>query len=246
MSRRRIAVLTSVAALSAGIAPLATGAHAAAPPVPMPKAGCFDITDPTGDASFDGQTPNDPDLDITGVAFDTTATDFRVYIKVAQLAAGPQLADGHRYSIYFGFANHQFAMSGSHYANGTGAIRDGLAASGEAGHVTQLGIDVPAVTDPTAAKGFVDSGLTFTWDQTNSWVIADLPLADITKNAGGAKFAGQITGVGIVSSWDRYAVSSLVDTTEAGNGTSYSGTFVVGQNKCFAQPPAPKKAKKKH
>jgi hypothetical protein len=244
MSRRRIAVLTTLAAITGGIAPLATGAHAAGTPATvMPKAGCFDISDPSGDASYPSSAvASDPDLDILGAAFQTTATDFMAFIKVNKLADGPMLADGHRYSVYFNFGNHQYAVSGSHYANGSGAIRDGLASTGQAGHVTQLGIDVPAATTPTTSKGFVDSGLKFTFDTTNSWVIADLPLADISKNAGGAKFAGQITGLAVVSGLDRYAVSSVVDTTEVGNAATYSGVWKVGTNKCF---PAPKPAKKK-
>jgi hypothetical protein len=241
MSRRKAAVLGSAVALVAGVTPLITSAGAATAPA-LPKAGCFDLTDPAGDASFpEPQVPSDPDLDILGVAFQTTATDFKAFIKVNKLADGPTQADGHRYSVYFDYAGHQFAMSGSHYAHGTGAIRDGLAASGEAGHVTQLGVDVPAVTDPQSPKGFVTSGLTFTFDTAHSMVIADLPLADIAKNAG-KKFAGRITGLGVVAGLDRYAVSSVVDTTESGNGTSYSGTFVAGANKCFA---APKPVKKK-
>lgn len=250
MSVRKAAVLASAAALVAGVTPLLTSANAgvavgAASALTLPKAGCFDIKDPAGDAQIDGRVPNDPDLDILGVAFQTTSTDFRAFIKVAQLKDGPATTDGHRFAVYFDFADNQFALSGSHYSHGTGAIRDGLAQTGQAGHVTQLGINVPSLTavPPATSKGFVSSGLTYTFDTAHSWVIADLPLADIKKNAGGKKFAGRILGVGVSAGIDEYAVSSVADTTESGNSNvSYTSAFVVGQNKCFA-PPAKKKRK---
>jgi hypothetical protein len=245
---RQAAVLAATAMLAAGIAPLASSAGAAtasAGATVFPKAGCYDIKDDTGDAVYPAsQAGNDADLDIAGVAFQTTKTDLKIFIKVNKLADGPTLADGHRYTIYFDYADHQFGVSGSHYAHGTGAIRDGLASSGWAGKTTQLGVDVPTVdtVPPPTARGYVTSNLTFTWDTAHSWVIANLPLADLTRYAG-KKLAGRVTGVGVASQLDRYAVGSVVDSTEDGNGnTDFSGTFVAGSNKCFA---APKPVKKK-
>ncbi|MDQ1747438.1 MAG: hypothetical protein QOD07_1701 [Frankiaceae bacterium] len=244
---RKVSILAAVGVLAAGVTPLLASATAATAVASVyPKAGCYDLRDDSGDAVYP-QSPasNDPDLDILGVAFQTTKTDLKVFIKVNKLADGPVLADGHRYAIYFDYGDHQFAASGSHYAHGSGAVRDGLAASGWAGKTTQLGVDVPSVTavPPPTQRGYVTSNLSFTWDTANSWIVADLPLADIQKYAG-KKFAGRITGVGVVSQLDRYAVGSVVDTTEAGNGTTYSGTFVVGANKCFAAPKPPVKKKR--
>lgn len=246
---RKVAILASAAALAAGLTPLISSAGAAS--VVFPKAGCYDLTDPAGDANYlEPQVPSDPDLDILGVTFQVTKTDLKWFIKVKQLADGPMAADGHRFSLYFDFADHQFAASGSHFAHGTGAIRDGLAQTGQAGHSVQLGVDVPAVVPdtvpPSAAylnKGFVTSGLTYTFDTAHSMVIGDLPLSDIKKYAG-RSFAGRIQGVGVAASEDRYYVSQGADSTESDNSTaSFSGTFVAGANKCFPQPkkPAPKK-----
>ena len=250
---RKAARLASAAVLLAGITPLVTSADAATAAVGYPKAGCFDLKDTAGDANYlNAKVPSDPDLDIIGVAFQTTATDLKWFVKVSKLANGPMAADGHRFALYFDFADHQFAASGSHFANGTGAIRDGLASSGQAGHVVQLGVDVPTVTPdipPSAAylnKGFVTSGITYTFDPTGSWVIGDLPLADIKKYAG-KKFTGRILGVGVSASEDRYYVSQPADSTESGNSTTaFTGTFVVGSNKCFPapKPPAHKPVKK--
>ena len=244
---RKAAVLASAAVLAAGLTPVLSVAGAASvgvSTIAYPKAGCFDIKDDSGDASYPAEpgVPSDKDLDILGVAFQTTKTDLRVFIKVNQLADGPTAADGHRYSVYFDYGDHQFALSGSHYAHGSGAVRDGLASSGYAGHTTQLGIDVPSVTavPPPTRRGYVTSNLAFTWDTAKSWIVADLPLSDIAKYAG-KKFAGRVTDVAVVSQEDRYAVGSVVDVTEPNNDSSaYTGTFVAGANKCFAAP------KKKH
>ena len=245
MSRRRIAVLTSVAALSAGIAPLATGAHAAGTAAPVtPKAGCFDVTDPSGDAKFDGAGPADTSLDITGLALESTKTDLIGFIKAPKLATSPSSGpDGERFTITFTFNGHVFSLAGSSYTFGTGAIRDGIAATGEAGHTTQLGVDTPPISAGPGIvalagdRGYKDSGLKFTFDTKNGWVIVDLPIADIQKY-GGAKFKGQLSAVGAFSAYDEYEVSSTVDTTEAGNAATYTLAWKVGTNKCF---PAPKK-----
>jgi hypothetical protein len=249
MSRRRIAVLSSLAMLGAGVAPLATGAHAdGGPALAMPKAGCFDVTDPSGDASFEGKAPDDASLDITGLALESTKTDLLGFIKVAALANGPSGPDGQRFTITFTFNNHVFSLAGSSYSNGSGAIRDGIASTGEAGHTTQLGVDTPPISVGPGIvalagdRGYKDSGLKFTWDTKNSWVLVDLPIADIEKY-GGAKFNGQLSAVGAFSAYDEYEVSSTVDTTEAGNAGTYTFGWKVGTNKCFAAPPVAKKKK---
>jgi len=250
MSRRKVAVLGTVAALAAASAPVLTGAHAAT--LVYPKAGCFDLNDPSGDSHPDLQpsAPTDPDLDILGVAFQSTATDFRAFIKVNHLADGPTTTDGHRYTVTFVFGNHTFSLAGSSYAHGSGVVRQELASTGKAGNIVQLGIDTPAISPANAQqlavgdRGYKTSGLAFTWDKTNNWVIVDLPIADIQKY-GGAKFAGKLQSVGAFSATDEYAVSSAADTTESGNGTTYTYAWKVGTNKCW---PAPKAApkKKKH
>ena len=54
--------------------------------------------------------------------------------------------------------------------------------------------------------------------------------------------------VGASAAVDDYAVSQPADSTETGNTTTaYTGTWLVGANKCFAQPaPVKKKKHKKH
>ena len=255
MSRRAVVSVTCAGLLAAAV-PFVAGAGAAGLPAGYPAAGCFDFTDPAGDSHWlNSNNPTDPDLDILGVALERTATDLKAYIKVNKLGDGPSSAtDGHRYTLNFIFNGHSFAAAGSSYAHGSGSIRDGLASTGQAGGSNQLSVDAPpSATDPAAITGrasgglgYQKSGLTFTWDKVNSWVVVDLPIADIEKYGKG-KFAGKLMGVGASSAVDVYAVSQPTDSTETGNGTSaYTRTWNVGANTCWPQPKPKKKVKKHH
>jgi hypothetical protein len=257
MSRRAVVAMTCAGLVAAGL-PFVTGAGAAGLPAGYPTAGCFDFTDAPGDSHWlNGNNPNtDPDLDILGVALQSTAKDLKAYIKVKALSDGPSMStDGHRYTLNFVFNGHSFAAAGSAYAHGTGAIRDGLASTGQAGGTNQLSVDSPpSATDPdaitgraTGGLGYKPSGLSFTWDKTNSFVIVDLPIADIEKY-GAAKFTGKLMAVGASSAVDDYAVSQPTDSTETGNSTlAYTRVWQVGANKCWPQPKrVVKKKPKKH
>ena len=242
MLSRRLALATALAGVLA--APLVPAVFAAdAPAYTLPAAGCFNLTDPTGDAQFEVLASKE--LDITGVALETTSTSLLGFAKVPSLSAdGPGAPfDGQRFSLKFTFNGHVFSASGSSYAHGTGAVRDGLAQTGQAAHTTQLGVDTPAVdpTDPNfvTAKGFVDSGLKVTFDFTNHFVIWDLPIADIEKY-GQAKFTGDLTTVGAVAQTDEYAVGSVWDSApDAGDDGNPSGVWTVGDNTCFSAATAP-------
>lgn len=242
MSRVRTS-LTAAAILASGLASTgAAPATAAGDPVKeLPVAGCLTLPDGPADAQpavllAQARLPNDPDLDITGLTLRTTATSLVGYIKVTDLAAGPSSTDGHRFSINFTFNGHVFSLSGSAFKNGTGAIRDGLATTGQAGKTTQLGVDVPSLTavPPALDKGFVASGLKVTFDQANNYVVMELPLADLAKY-GDKPFNGVITNLDARSAIDLYAISSIADTTTEGNTQTAPATakWTVGDNKCF-------------
>src|SRR3954454_10633816 len=146
MSRRAVVAMTCAGLVAAGL-PFVTGAGAAGLPAGYPTAGCFDFTDPSGDATaLNPNNPNsDPDLDILGLALQSTGKDLKAYIKVNKLADGPSMStDGHRFTLTFLFNGHVFSAAGSSYSHSTGAIRDGLAQLGQAGHTVQLSVDTPS------------------------------------------------------------------------------------------------------
>jgi hypothetical protein len=217
----------------------AGSASDADPAKDVPAVGCQTFSDAAGDAHVDNvaQAPSDPDLDITSLTLRTTSSALVAYIKVADLANGPTTTDGHRYTLDFTFGGHVFSASGSAYKNGTGAIRDALASTGEAGHTTQLGVDVPSLTalPPSTDKGFKVSGLKVTFDTANNWVVMVLPTADITKYAGSA-FTGRITAVDAKATVDNYAVSTQADSTNTDNSPTpdAKSAWDIGDNRCFA------------
>ena len=248
---RRFAVLTTAAAMVAGAGSL-LAAHAADPlPADYPTAGCFTYTDPTNDAVDPTGSIGNSDLDISGLALETTDTSLRAYTRVPGLTNDPASMapfDGHRFSLRFTFNKHVFSASGSDYASGSGdsgsgAIRDGLAQTGEVAGVTQLGVDTPGVVpsgpDPAYFnKGFVASGLKVTFDYKNGWVNFDLPIGDIEKY-GGASFTGDLTGVAVQAQTDEYAVGSIWDSApDLDANNSPAGKWTVGDNKCFGPPAA--------
>src|SRR4051794_8295759 len=148
MSRRAVVAMTCAGLVAAGL-PFVTGAGAAGLPAGYPTAGCFDFSDPSGDATaLNANNPNnDPDLDLLGVALQSTGKDLKAYIKVNKLADGPAMStDGHRYTLTFVFNGHLFSAAGWSFSHGWGAIRDGLAQTGEAGHLVQLGVDPPPIS----------------------------------------------------------------------------------------------------
>ena len=235
---RRLAVSAVLAGLVAAPVVPAVFAADAPPAYALPTTGCFTYTDPKGDATYEVLASDD--LDITGLALQSTGTALQGFAKVPALSPdGPgEPFDGHRFTLRFAFNSHVFSASGSDYGLGTGPVRDGLAETGQAAHTTQLGVDTPAIdpTDPNfiTAKGFVESGLKVTFDYKNGWVIWDLPIADIEKY-GKAKFTGALTAIGAAAQTDEYAVGTAWDVApDQDEDFNDTGTWTVGDNKCFS------------
>ncbi len=213
----------------------------------LPRPGCSTLADPKGDTTplmpASGlpawPVPNDPDLDLTSLTLRTTATDLVAYLGVDKLAKGPASVDGHRFTLDFTFNKHVFSAAASAYSNGSGGLRDGLANSGQVGHVVQLGVDVPSLTaiPPVADKGFKTSGLKATWDLPNNRLVLQLPIADIVKY-GGAPFTGELTAINAKTATDVYAISTQADNTNPANGSASTAKWTIGNNACFALAPA--------
>lgn len=229
--------------------PTATvGAPAAAG---LPSADCFLAKDPKGDAVLSPLVggpglPNDPDLDTTSLTLGSDAKNLVAYVKVDKLDAGPAYTEGHRFYVSFTFNKHNFTMAGSAYKNGEEQLRDGLSQTGQVAATTQLAVDgVSSAIDPErftgAGTGFVDSGLKYTFDLKNSYVIARLPLTDLEK-FGKAPAAGAVlTGVYASANSDNFATATGVDSIPDGTSSSAPGklTYSFGDNHCFAPPPSP-------
>jgi hypothetical protein len=251
MRARACSFLLVAGLVSGGLAPwLVTPASSATgtdPAKDLPRPGCVTLSDPKTDTTPlmpasnlpAWPVPNDPDLDLTSLTMRTTATELVAYLGVDKLDTGPMTTDGHRFTLDFTFNKHVFSAAASSYSNGSGALRDGLAETGQAGHVVQLGVDVPSLTavPPATDKGFKESGLKATWDLPNNRVVLQLPIADIVKY-GGAPFTGDLTALDAKTATDSYAISTQADNTNPGNASAGTAKWRIGDNACFAPPPA--------
>ncbi|MDT4942636.1 MAG: hypothetical protein QOJ34_2725, partial [Pseudonocardiales bacterium] len=212
----------------------------------LPAADCFVAKDPKGDAAFEGNGPNDPDLDMTSLTLGSDGKNLTAYIKVDQLGDSPMFSDGHRFYVSFTFNKHSFTMAGSNFANGEGAIRDGANGTGQVAANTQLAVDgTTSSTDPGRftgpGPGFVESGLTFTFDTKNSYVIATLPIADLEKYGKAPSAGAVLSGVYANANSDYISSAIVVDTAPDGATATAPGkvTYTVGDNHCFAPPVPP-------
>ena len=209
----RLSLLAAV--VLAGAAPLALPARAASSEVPL--AGCFQVTDPVGDVS-------DPDLDLVGVAFKTTPSSLKAYVRTNVLREAPRAGDAHRFSVAFTYRGSRFTMAASSSAHGSDHLRDADLAERTVGGRTQLYVGTGLV--PTAT-----SDLSAVFDLRNSLVVFDLPVRDVVRYGG----AGWGTGLGSTLS-DVKATSAVdaVATTFPGDSTADRGfAYFVGDNRCF-------------
>jgi hypothetical protein len=213
ISRSTSLLVTAAAApIGAGLLPLAMAS----------AEGCNALTDPKGDSEFKPQgaatLDRDPNLDILSIDHAVEGDMFVSTIKVADLINAP--------------ANHfgdQFAAGYAH-----GQIRNGAASTGQFSAVTQLSVNGPPLTDPNGRTnpGFVQSGLKFTFDQKNSYVIATLPIADVEKY-GKAPYAGAtLEGVYVTSATDTDLLASQADVLPDGTTSSAPSklTYAAGDN----------------
>jgi hypothetical protein len=199
---------------------------------PGPAAGCFDFSDPKGDAPPVTLTApamaNDPDLDILGVAYQTTADKFTTYIKVDKLATRPAQAPGHTFYSDFTYNKLAFSIFAASYdpaAIGT-ARNTGASSGAPLAPTAQL-----RVAGTYKADVVVDAK----FDVPNSMVTLTVPRAALDKYAT-VPFADgtEMTLVKARSNADAGGVTPAGgDTT----GTPES-KLVVGSNKCFGPPAA--------
>ena len=216
-----------------GPAPTPT-ASPTTPPVtgPGPAAGCFDFSDPKGDAPpvtlAATAVSNDADLDILGVAYNLTADKFTTYIKIDKLATRPANAPGHTFYSDFTYNKLAFSIFAASYdPSAIGTARNTGASSG-----APL---APTAQFRVAASYKADVIVDAKFDIPNSMVTLTVPRAALDKYAG-VPFAdgSEMTLVKARSNADFGGITPAGgDTT--GNAES---KLVVGSNKCFGPPAA--------
>lgn len=210
-------------------------AAAAAPPLGVPNAECQIFTDGKGDGKTTPpsvhsavptgsvETDNDPDLDIVGVVGQTTADEVRLYTRVDKLATLPARGNGHNYKVSFTAPGNKLVaadVSELHSALLTGGIL-----------LTTPRVLV-AGTDRSAN---VPSYAVF--DRTKSMVTMVLDRGSLAAFTGEPLPAGaELTGVYAES---RAVIgASFFPADEAPNALNPAVVYKLGDNKCFAPPPA--------
>jgi hypothetical protein len=205
-----------------------------APAAPgLPQAGCNTIADGNGDgapsvANANGSpvgTANDPDLDITGVAFETTATDIFIDLRIDKLAAKPTTYEGH--AFYAGFT-----------VNGKAVIVQAAQATGATQAVLESGVfaTFPYVLVAGSRVDAVRSSVTY--DTGRSMVVLGVDRTTL-GNAVGAPLTD---GTGLTATFGK----SLVLTPSGGTITADTAQataaadqkYTVGVSPCFGPLPA--------
>lgn len=225
---------------SASPSPSGTAPAAAGQPTP----GCNTFADPKGDASIVLQpgapgTPNDADLDITGLVLQSTTDEFRAYLRVDKLATRPQGAPGH--SFYVNFTLNKKAVNLIGTAYDPAAIKDAIDAvsAGTAGTPAQRSPGTRMLVDGT----YTPSSLKAVFDTKASMVTLSIKRADLDKVAGEGGFADGtvLKKVFARSLMATPVVGLFVDSTAKDNsvGVTDAEAWTVGDNACFAPPVPP-------
>jgi hypothetical protein len=215
-------------------APPAGGAPA---PAGGPAAGCNTFADPKGDATIVVQgpaaTPNDPDLDLTGLVLQSTADSFRAYLRVDKLATRPQMSSGHAFYANFTVNKKAVQLITSAYDPAQLSQPGDALAAATAGQP----VFVNPSTRMTVAGSYVPSTLKGTFDAKASMVTLTIPRAELAKAVGGFDDGNVLTLVyGRDSATNPGAGGFFVDSTAKDNstGATAADAWTVGDNACFA------------
>ena len=210
MRRRSLVLVAGLVAV-----PLALPASAASTQLPTPN--CYAVADLVGDA-------RDADLDLVGVALRTLPSNLQAYVRVSSLRSAPIGAAGHRFSLSFALGGHKVSLAGSSFVAGS-VVRD--AAGFVDGASTQLQVD--GVNRRSA--------LSVTFDQAHSFVIFDLPTAELTHYTA-VLSPSLLSNLEATAAYDGYVGTLQGDTTRPAGARTSNANYSLGDNRCFGPPPS--------
>jgi len=195
-----------------------------------PTPGCADITDPKGDAQPNATnpgapTPNDPDLDILAVNFQTEPETLKAYLKIDKLGARPAAGNGHRFNATFtvnGKIVEVYAGQPDSVASGANAA---LLAAGQ-GAPAAGGVRIAGTYNPKVKTSAV-------FDIKASRVVLAIDRATLDAALGTPASEGSmLTATQAVSRiFTPTAGSVPADTAQAVKADEQ--VYTVGDNRCF-------------
>ncbi len=164
-------------------------------PAPAQAAGCFDFTDAVGDTAIQpfGIEDDDPDLDVVGAEFVSTATTVGARVQVAQLGLTPAKAPSDVFQV--GFSHAGFYLD--------------IFAQRLPGNV---------VVGSSAPSGYTVTG---TVDAANDSVTVSVLRSDVEAYAGGVSTTSARLDVLNVGTFANYGTWLLYDEAYAPNSVTY-------------------------
>lgn len=216
----RLGLFAVAAAAVTAAPPIGTAAEAPAAP-PAPREGCVTYTDAKGDAGYVG-TPNDPDLDITGVVLASPPGQLRAYVSVAKLDA-TQFAAGHQFLVSFTLDSKPIEF----YAGESDAPE--VRSAAETARVAPLtGVRYNGVAVAGAKVDVV-------YDAKTSTVVMTTDRAAI-ETAGKISLAdGVVLSAATARTLADYVYTTIGADTATGKDAE-SSKYTIGDNTCFAPP----------
>lgn len=202
-------------------------------PAGLPAAGCNTVADPKGDAKHLPAGIPEPDLDITGLVMQATATDLKSYLRLDKLGTSPDTALGHTFYTLFTVNKKVVSLAASGFDPAVlGDVADDAAsASGGA---------LQPTVRMVVAGTYVPSGIKATFDVTNSMVVISVPRADVAKAVGVPFTDGtELTALygRTASSYGPVVGGFYVDSSAPDNGTVSTAKWSTGANECFGPLP---------
>lgn len=220
--RALVGAVLATSLVGTGVLAFAADAPAASG---LPTVGCNTVTDPKGDGStgsqegLPGGAPNDADLDITGVVFQTEPGKVTSYIRVDKLAAAPSPGLGHYWVV-------EFSALGKDVKFASSRLVEPLQTAYSAAFLSDV-VKIGGTTNKTIK-------LTATYDTKNSMVVLSADRAALEKALGGPLAGTSLSKLHAESGFHVVTGYEAADYADAKAGDA----FAVDSNACFA-PPAP-------
>jgi hypothetical protein len=199
------------------------GTAAAVLPEGYPKDGCWTLDDPSGDGYKGAVNVNDDDLDLRGLAVNTTDTDLKAYLKVTNLAM-PSPTGGHLYSVTFTTSNKTVELAVGEADSTQSAVPEAVRGSWNTAKV-----DAVVKTAVT---------VTATFDKNNDFVVISAPIAQLATALGTPFAVGtQVINLSAGSAWVYTPNKQVFPGDTVTHTDPEKKKYTLGTSPCFPAPP---------
>jgi hypothetical protein len=201
------------------------------PPPGFPANGCNTVPDLTDDAKVAGNAnAAEPDLDITGLALETTATELKAFVRIAKLGTRPNTAPGHSFYVNFTVGGKTVSLITTAYDPAALSTPDDTIADA----TKSAPVSFAPPTYASVGGSYVPTGLKATYDVTHSTVVFSIPRKDLSAAAAAFTDGATLSALTVRTATSYPGAGGLyVDSTAAANAAAGTATWTVGDNACF-------------